>query len=422
MTTHQDVACTVCGCVCDDLTLTFEGDQLTVAERACELARPWLFSLNDARPPVARVRGQEVAMDEAVEEAATILKATRAPLIYGLSRSSTPGQRAAVSLADKVGAMIDTTASIGHGPSIMAIQQVGESTCTLGEVAQRADLVIFWGADPAISHPRHFERYSLEPRSPFLPNGRADRHVAVIDIRHTATTAIADEVVLVRRGCDYEMIAALRMLIRDSDANPNLDCGVPLEQLRSLAKRMTACRYGAVFFGLGIALPHLGHLTVEALLELVAELNATTRFIARRLRVSGDVSGADSVLCWQTGFPFGVDLSRGYPRYNPGEFTTEDLLERDEIDACLVVGSRNLPTLSEAAIKTLQSLPVIVLDSPNAPWPVIEPAVQFTTAVYGIHAAGTAYRMDEVPIPLRKLIDSPYPTDAEVLRGIAERM
>ena len=77
--------------------------------------------------------------------------------------------------------------------------------------------------------------------------------------------------------------------------------------------------------------------------------------------------------------------------------------------------------MSNAALETLASLPTIVLDSPNTA-PSFEPAVQFTTAVYGIHAAGTAYRMDEVPIPLRKLIDTTYPTDAEVLQTIARRI
>ena len=34
-----------------------------------------------------------------------------------------------------------------------------------------------------------------------------------------------------------------------------------------------------------------------------------------------------------------------------------------------------------------------------------------STAVYGIHRPGTAYRMDEVPIPLRSVLDSPLPAD-----------
>ena len=35
-----------------------------------------------------------------------------------------------------------------------------------------------------------------------------------------------------------------------------------------------------------------------------------------------------------------------------------------------------------------------------------------------IGAAGTAYRMDEVPLPLRPALGSPYPTDEEVIRRI----
>ena len=57
----------------------------------------------------------------------------------------------------------------------MAFQDVGEVTCTLGEVANRGDLIIFWGGNPAESHPRHFSKYSLMPKGMFVPNGRKDR-------------------------------------------------------------------------------------------------------------------------------------------------------------------------------------------------------------------------------------------------------
>ena len=44
-----------------------------------------------------------------------------------------------------------------------------------------------------------------------------------------------------------------------------------------------------------------------------------------------------------------VNLSRGYPRYNPGEFTAADLLARGEVDAALIVGSETTADLSDAA-------------------------------------------------------------------------
>ena len=51
--------------------------------------------------------------------------------------------------------------------------------------------------------------------------------------------------------------------------------------------------------------------------------------------------------------------------------------------------------------------------------PSLDATVQFTTAIYGIHAAGTVYRMDEVPIPVRQLLETALPTDEDVLRAIA---
>ena len=38
----------------------------------------------------------------------------------------------------------------------------------------------------------------------------------------------------------------------------------------------------------------------------------------------------------------------------------------------------------------------------------------------GISAPGTVYRMDEIPLPLRPALVSPYPTDEEVIRRIHE--
>ncbi len=85
-------------------------------------------------------------------QAVRILDGADSPLIYGLSSTASEAQRKAIELADKLGAMIDTTSSVCHGPTGLAMQAVGEPTCTLGEVRNRADLVIFWGCNPAESH------------------------------------------------------------------------------------------------------------------------------------------------------------------------------------------------------------------------------------------------------------------------------
>ena len=415
----SDVACTVCGCVCDDLKVTFSGDRVSHMDGACRLAEPWFASLSEppTRPP-ASIDGKAVSLKQAIERAAEILRNSRAPLIWGLSRSSTAGQRAAVLLAEQIGGTVDTTASVCHGPSIMAIQEVGESTCSLGEVRNRADLVIFWGAGPAESHPRHFERYSVDAKGLFVPRGRADRQVIVIDSEATATSRLADTFVRIPRDADFEVIWAIRQLLRGIELPASFDVGFPHHELQRLATQMANCRFGAVFFGLGLAQRGLGHKNVEALLRLVRDLNGFTRFTARRLRITGDVAGADAVLCWITGYPFAVNLARGFPRYNPGEYSANELLERDEIDACLLVGSETCRDLSPRAQWAIEQLPTVALDYPNVE-PPFKATVQITTAIYGVHAPGTAYRMDEIPIPLRQLIPASHPTDDEVLEAIS---
>jgi formylmethanofuran dehydrogenase subunit B len=42
--------------------------------------------------------------------------------------------------------------------------------------------------------------------------------------------------------------------------------------------------------------------------------------------------------------------------------------------------------------------------------------------VYGVHRSGTAYRMDEVPIPLRVLLSTDYSTDGDVLTELLKRL
>jgi formylmethanofuran dehydrogenase subunit B len=415
----ENVPCTVCGCVCDDLTLTIDNGRITKAERACRLAEPWFLEQNASPVPIAQINGRPAALENAVAQAANILKKAQSPLIYGLSRSTTEGQRAAVALADRLGATIDTTAATGHAPSLMALQQVGESTCSLGEVRMRADLVIYWASDPLVSHPRHMERYAADAAGELAPRGRADRFVVVASTEANASTPGADLFLRIDPGHDWEALWALRALVKGIE--PSAPCGAPIESLRLLAERMKACRCGIVFFGSALTHGGLGHRNVEALLQLVTDLNAHTRFYARRMRRFGDVAGADSVLTWQTGYPFAVNFARGFPRYSPGEFTAPEMLARGEADACLFVGSETSAEFPALAMQHLERIPVIALESPTTST-AVRADVRFTTAVYGVHRPGTAYRMDEVPIPLRVLLPTEYPSDGEVLGAILQQI
>ena len=248
----------------------------------------------------------------------------------------------------------------------------------------------------------------------FVPRGRADRTVVVIDIAATETSELADSFLQIAAGDEHTVIEALRALVKGEEPSATSLGEELLERLRELAARMTACNYGALFVGAGQGGVAESTGTVEALFTLTAELNKSTRFTVHSLGASSGMVGAENVLTWQTGFPFAVNFAKGYPTFDAEKFAAEGMLERGEVDACVLVGSESVGRLSAAAQSQLRQVPTIALDYPNVE-PTLPATVQFTTAIYGIHAAGTAYRMDGVSIPLRPILSTSYPTDEDVL-------
>jgi formylmethanofuran dehydrogenase subunit B len=340
-----------------------------------------------------------------------------------LSSTYCEAQRQAVALADTLQATIDCCTSVCHGPSGMAVQGVGEPTCTLGEVKNRADLLIYWGANPAESHPRHFSRYSTMPKGLFTPEGRKARTVVLVDVRPTKSTRAADIFLQVRPGKDFEVLWALRALIRgiEVDESDISDTGLSLEQLQDLANRMKACEYGVILGGQGLTQSRGKHLNTSAVFLLTRDLYAHTKFSVIPMRGHGNVTGIDAVIAWQTGYPFGVNFSRSYPRFNPGEFTAVDMLSRGETDAALIAASDPVAVFPRAAIERLKQIPLIALDTHESITTQVA-KVAFTTATTGVHAEGTVYRMDGVPLRTRALLPSKYPNDEEVLSRLLARV
>src|SRR5205823_13560129 len=97
------------------------------------------------------------------------------------------------------------------------------------------------------------------------------------------------------------------------------------------------------------------HMNSAGILNLAAEMNAFTKFVCMPMRGHGNVTGADVVLRWTTGYPFGISLTRGYPRFNPGEFSTADVLLRGDNDATLVLGADPGATMPQPAIEDRKS-------------------------------------------------------------------
>ncbi len=255
----------------------------------------------------------------------------------------------------------------------------------------------------------------------FVPTGRKARTMILVDIRETPSAKAADIFLQIRPGKDFELVTALRALLKQQPVHPQraAETGLTLEQLQDLVDRMKKARFGVIFFGMGLSMTRGKHMNSAAVLALAAEMNAFTKFVAMPMRGHGNVTGADVVLRYTTGYPFGINMCRGYPRFNPGEFSTVDLLVRGDNDAALVLGADPGATMPQPGIEHLARIPTIVLD-PKVTHTSRLARVHITTAATGISAPGTVYRMDEIPLPLRPALQSPYPTDEDVIRRIRQ--
>jgi formylmethanofuran dehydrogenase subunit B len=136
-----------------------------------------------------------------------------------------------------------------------------------------------------------------------------------------------------------------------------------------------------------------------------------------------NVTGANEVSTWQTGYPYAVDLTQGYPRFNPGDTSAIDAITRGEVDAALVVASDPVSHFPREAVKHLLRIPIIVLEPKITPTSEVAEVV-IPSAIIGVETAGTIYRMDGVALEARKVIDPPVGvrSDVEILDAIIKRV
>ena len=402
---QTDIVCPFCGCLCDDLEVSIEDGHITGLKNACAVSRSKFLNHGMHRVTSATIDNEPRSVEESVQAAVEILSKATRPLIYGLSSTECGAISKAIEIAEVTGGIVDNTSSVCHGPTILALQQVGESKASLGDIMNRADLVVFWGANPTEAHLRHITRYSVMPKGMYI-EGRKGRKVIAVDVRKTGTARFADKFVQVEPNGDYELLQTLRAIVRGEELDAAEVAGVKMEEIKILAAEMTGAKYGVVFFGLGLTQSEGRHMNIDAAVGLVAELNRKTKFVLTPMRGHYNVAGANTVTTWQTGYPYAVDFSKGYPRYSPGEFTAVDLLASGEVDAAIIIASDPGATFPADAARHLAKIPVITLEQKITPTTMLSKIV-IPVATAGVEVGGTAYRMDGIALRLSKLVDPP---------------
>lgn len=373
------VTCAGCGLLCDDVIVEVTEDEVTLRPE-CRLGTAWFFvrTLGSDDAPAAKIDGEPVDVESALVRAAALLSEARRPLLHGFTDATVEDARAAVALADRLGALIATAP--GDWPGGPAVSLRGASTATLGEIRDRARLVVIWREDPQSTHPRLLERLG------FGDTSRSGRTLVVVDDRDTATGRRADAQLRWGPERDLDALIGLHLLARGQTPPNDLE-----DELRGLAEQLGAVPHATFVWGFDLTGGAGGQRRALALNELVRALCQKRHVVTLELpRVPGTRS-ADDVLAWQSGYGGNVDFAAGHP---------ELVTAFDDADVTLRVESGPAGC--------------VVRGSGGEVW--------IRTAAAGVEAAGTAHRLDGVPLALQAPRPTDTPTAAAVLRRLLEEV
>lgn len=416
----KNAACPLCGCLCDDIELHVKDGVITEVINGCGLSSGKFCSNGRMITPIERDGDswRETDFDSAIKKAAEMFAHAKRPLFYGWAGTSTEAMHVGLQIAEEIGAVMDNCSSECHGPTIMAVQEVGHPGCTLGQIKNRADVIVYWGCNPIAAHPRHLSRYSTYATGAFRPEGRSDRTLIVIDIRETDTAKLADIFVQVNPGGDFALFNALRAIVRgERDVIPDNVAGVERNVIFKIADILLSAKFGSFFTGIGLTQSRGKYKNVRAGIELVDELNRHTKYTLTPLRGHWNVDGTNQMFSLVAGYPYAVDYSRGIVHYNPGETSGVDILAKKEADAVLILGTDLGAHFPRETVEHLARINTVVID----PFISLSTAIaklHIPVAAVGIDAEGTAYRLDGVPIHVKKVFTTDMLSDEEVLKKI----
>ena len=418
MTEIKEVPSPFCGIGTDDLTIQVDGVSLKVTENGCAINTPaFEQAITDTSP---RVQGKEVSLDEAVTQAAELLRNTNQP-VFGGCATDVNGMRALLSLADRSGAVVDNINFTGARRNILAMQDSGWMNTTLAELKNRCDLLLIVGTDLEGFAPRFFERYLWNAESMFLDD-TSQRNVVYLGKAPSgdASTSPNGKKAKVLECADAdlpEVVALLRALIKGNQVLVESVGGIAVSELQSLTDQLQSATYGVVTWAAGALDFSQAELTVQSICEFVKDLNANTRCSGFPLGGKEGDQTANQVCGWTTGYPARTRFSSGFPEYDPFLNDVDFLLSESEADALLWVQAFNAELTPPDTDE-----PTIVLGRSGMTF-AKEPDVFIPIGTPGIDHLGHAYRLDNVvAIRLKKLRDSGLPSTAEVLTAIEQAL
>jgi formylmethanofuran dehydrogenase subunit B len=404
----RKLVCTGCGCLCDDVQVEIDGAHLGQIENACAKGAAYLQSaFNPDRRPKSSIRGRSCSPEAAIDEAAQLLSRAKRRLIFGLDSSTLETQALAIELARKLGAALDDASSFSYGPLIERILGQELPTCSLSEVKDKADLLLYWGANPTTTHPRHLSKYTYYAYADFNPAGWYPKvTLSSIDVRPTELTAMSKPGFRIKPCGDRELISGL--------LGESPTASVEAKQLSELVRKSRFC---VIFCGLGLV--HSLDGDFSGFTRMVQMLSQSIRVAIIPMIVETNMVGFSQSIHRQTSYVNQISFAGGVSHGR--QFSFLDQVHNRTPDCILIVGSDPFSAMPQSLMSKLQGVDIICLDHFST-LTAEAASVVIPTAVPGVESGGNVVRMDGDDITLAVPIKDGYPTQQEILRQLLEKV
>jgi len=424
--------CSGCSLLCDDIIVNSDGLFIDKVIGACLKGKErfdQVSAQNRIISPMIRKNDEliNVSWEEALAKTVEIIKNSSAPLLYGFSNVTCEAQRAGMDLAREINGFIDSNASICQGKILNKAKSQGINLTTITEIINKGDLIILWGANPAETIPRLLNKV-LFSRGKFRMTGREIKTLVIIDPVKTASfrvMGVRDLALIIEPDKDIELIQMLKEECCSADSIPSGGvAGIDKNDLKRLLLHLTGAENGVIILGQGVIQPHADYDLIDELLDLVQLINARQvkgRISLLLLGGHYNMAGFDHVALSSYGVSGKLQFEN--KKLVKSEDTIISKINKENFDCSIIVGTDPISHLPHSLSSKLARKPLILIDNHSSATSRIADVVLPTT-ITGIESGGLVYRIDQVPVELKKILNPPndIPSDEELLNQLIKKL
>ena len=424
--------CSGCSLLCDDIMIRSDGLFIDEVIGACLKGKERFDQVtteNRITSPMIRIDNElkKISWEEAMEIVVKIIKDSSNPLLYGFSNSCCGAQSKGIELAQKIDGFIDSNASICQGKVLGMANEYGINLTTITEIINKTDLIILWGANPAETIPRLLNK-TLFSRGKFRMTGREIKTLVIIDPVKSASfnvMGVRDIALQIEPGKDIELIQALKDECCQADSIPTEGvAGVDAEDLKRILLHIMGTENGVIFLGQGILKSDKENHLIREILEFIQIINSKQEKGRMGLVMMGghyNMAGFDHMALSLTGQIGGLQFKDHC--LLKGNDSIVKKINSDDFDCSIIVGTDPISHLPYSLSSKLAKKSIILIDNQMTATAELADLI-LPTAITGIECEGLAFRLDQVPIHLEKIINPPsnVPSDETLLNQIITKL